>query len=751
MATHIPAFTTTPSRRTPSTFSADMDTRLSEENARIAASNTQADENDANADAAETHAAEAAAGAGTATTQAGIATARAVLTAADAIATAADRVQTGLDRVAAAASAGSAAAIAGAFVGTSTTSWTPAVESKAFTTQAGEQYSAGIFVTIVSAAAPSAFGFGQVFSYSGATLTVDVQYATGSGAHTDWNISLAGARGATGPTGPTGPESLPTAAAGGTVDAITATFSPAITLTDRQKCCVVCAGASTSTTPTFAPNGEAAHTITARGGAALLAGDIPAAGFAAILVYNSANTRWELLNPSAAGASGTVTAPSIAAPADDATGVSERPTLTTSAFAMTGDIGDVAHYATQWQVRAAAGDWVTPAYDSGEDTTNKTSLVLPAGNLDEGENEYYLRARHRGTIWGWSEYSAEIHITTAATFANIIGVCCTATGGGGGTWVHIDAAGNTIATPATSVFNAHPVWGGMTDVTIDGQAMITVPKFYIKRAVISGGANNGKEAWWISDVLTTGFAIHPAFRNANADIAQFYYGKYQAHDDGTKLESHSATAPVVSISLTNVIAHAAARNAGGVTGFMALSVFQWAAIQWLYLVENATMDSQTKTGAGRVTEASAANVDAADVAQATYRGIVGLWGNVWQWMDGLKTDANGHINLWDRAGNKGWVDTGLTRSAAAGTIYPTTFMASSGAGFDFDDVFIGDTGPTSNSDATAPDYQYFTTSECFPIVGGYWSNAAAAGLWSVSCSYAATNASTLIGARLAKV
>lgn len=131
---------------------------------------------------ATTQAGNASTSAGTATTQAGIATTQASN---------------------AAASAASAAAIAGAFVGTSATSWTPAIESKAFATQTGEQYTAGIFVTVVSAAAPSAYGFGQVSGYSGSTLTVDVQFAGGSGAHADWNISLAGARGATGATGAT--------------------------------------------------------------------------------------------------------------------------------------------------------------------------------------------------------------------------------------------------------------------------------------------------------------------------------------------------------------------------------------------------------------------------------------------------------------------------------------------------------------------------------------------------------------------
>lgn len=105
---------------------------------------------------------------------------------------------------AAQASAEAAAAIANAFIGTSTTSWTPAVESKAFTTQSGELYTDGIFVTIVSASNPSDYGWGQVTSYSGTTLTVNVLLASGSTPRTDWNISLSGVRGVKGDKGDTG-------------------------------------------------------------------------------------------------------------------------------------------------------------------------------------------------------------------------------------------------------------------------------------------------------------------------------------------------------------------------------------------------------------------------------------------------------------------------------------------------------------------------------------------------------------------
>ena len=88
-----------------------------------------------------------------------------------------------------------------------------------------------------------------------------------------------------------------TATATGTVDIITATYSPAPTLVDKKILFLVASGANTSTTPTFNPNGLSAWVITKRGGSALSANDIPAAGFVAILVSNLANTRWELLNP----------------------------------------------------------------------------------------------------------------------------------------------------------------------------------------------------------------------------------------------------------------------------------------------------------------------------------------------------------------------------------------------------------------------------------------------------------------------
>lgn len=91
--------------------------------------------------------------------------------------------------------------------------------------------------------------------------------------------------------------------AGGTADAITATYVPAISsLADGQLCFFRATGQNTTTTPSFSPNGLPARTITMKGGAAVHVGALPGALAEVILRYNLANTRWELVNPAAAAA-----------------------------------------------------------------------------------------------------------------------------------------------------------------------------------------------------------------------------------------------------------------------------------------------------------------------------------------------------------------------------------------------------------------------------------------------------------------
>lgn len=94
--------------------------------------------------------------------------------------------------------------------------------------------------------------------------------------------------------------------AGGTVDVITATYTPAITaLTDGLLLSFRATGANLTTTPTFSPNGLTAKTIT-RNGIALVPGDIRGPSFDAMVRYNSSGGYWSLINAMAVPIGGVV-------------------------------------------------------------------------------------------------------------------------------------------------------------------------------------------------------------------------------------------------------------------------------------------------------------------------------------------------------------------------------------------------------------------------------------------------------------
>jgi len=105
----------------------------------------------------------------------------------------------------AAASEAAAALSAATLQGTSTTSLLIEVASKVFTTQSGKQFDAGAWLLVTSDADPTNYMHGQVTSYSGTTLTLNVTNIGGSGTFADWTIDVSGTRGAIGATGPQGP------------------------------------------------------------------------------------------------------------------------------------------------------------------------------------------------------------------------------------------------------------------------------------------------------------------------------------------------------------------------------------------------------------------------------------------------------------------------------------------------------------------------------------------------------------------
>lgn len=440
-----------------------------------------------------------------------------------------------------------------------------------------------------------------------------------------------------------------------------------------------------------------------------------------------------------------VLAPGNTSPTAGQTEIAATPTLASSAFTVVG--GSDTHASSQWQIRAANGDYVTPVWDSGADAVNKVSVVVPANKLAAGLTTYYWRVKHTGTTVGASEWSAETSFVTKQNFGSVIGIALVSTGGGAGSWQRIDENGAAKTTDA-AYFNAHPTYAGVVAATIDSQAMIKIPAFYYKVGIIASGTYAGKKGMWICDQPQPGFVLHPAFMNAGAAIAQFWTGKYQGtNDGGTKLGSVAGVLPLVSIDFPTMQARAAARNTGGVTGFGMWSIYQVASIQMLAAIEIGGSDSQSLIGQGNVASSAALNTDNATVAQASWRGIVGLWGNVWQMVDGLQTDASSKYKIWDRLGNKTYITT--TKTAPANG-YPVTMAEDTGADFDLRDIFAAATTDATVTNGTYADY-FYQAANCVAYHGGAWGDGATAGLFYLYVLYAASDAHTYVGGRLAKV
>ena len=102
-------------------------------------------------------------------------------------------------------------------------------------------------------------------------------------------------------------------------------------------------------------------------------------------------------------------APSNVSPDDAAVDRPTTVTLQTSAFS---DVDNAdSHLASQWLVRKAADNSLV--FDTGEDTGNKTTLVLPDGVLDYGTT-YDWQARHSDAAGLWSDYSIPTTFSTVA-------------------------------------------------------------------------------------------------------------------------------------------------------------------------------------------------------------------------------------------------------------------------------------------------------------------------------------------------
>ena len=88
-------------------------------------------------------------------------------------------------------------------------------------------------------------------------------------------------------------------------------------------------------------------------------------------------------------------------------------------------------------------------------------------------------------------------------------------------------------------------WCDMEAVSIDGNAVVKVPKFYIKTEVLPDSSQHpGKRAFLVSGDMGPGYRLHPAFLEDGKAKDCFYLGAYEASldDEGKAVSAYGKTA-----------------------------------------------------------------------------------------------------------------------------------------------------------------------------------------------------------------
>lgn len=254
-----------------------------------------------------------------------------------------------------------------------------------------------------------------------------------------------------------------------------------------------------------------------------------------------------------------------------------------------------------------------------------------------------------------------------------------------------DAALFTDPVPAvsngngSSPFDTIAPWSGMVRETVDGNAMVKIPKFYYKWT-----DDTGSLKLQISPTQQTGFHVSPAHADrgdGSGERAYVYVGRYHCSSGYT---SKTGVMPLGNI--TRATARTGCANLG--TGYYQLDYAMIWTIRMLYLVEYADWDSQKVIGFGCSPSAAKVNMGytdsmtyhtGTDAANRTtyggtqYRYIEGLWDNVYDWCDGITLSSrNPYVtlnpaNYGDSTTNHTLVGTGPSSNGCiSGWNVPTT-------------------------------------------------------------------------------
>ena len=247
------------------------------------------------------------------------------------------------------------------------------------------------------------------------------------------------------------------------------------------------------------------------------------------------------------------------------------------------------------------------------------------------------------------------------------------------------------------------------------------------------------------------------------DCDKIYIGAYKGHCTGNKAYSSSGKAVTVSQTIDAFRTWCRARG----KGYQQRTYGSLKLMQCLYIISHGTLNSQAAVGAGYVLSSHSAGVNTGGTNaygfdselirasnpsymtdqnhQVKCLGLEDFWGNYWEFIDGLVTDASRNVLTARCAADFNTQGSGYENNGNGGVSanignYMKLPQGGSKAGFTARDV--------SGSDST-----YFTdyadlSASCLAIFGGSWSNALSAGAFRLDVNNAFSLSSASVSCRL---
>lgn len=381
------------------------------------------------------------------------------------------------------------------------------------------------------------------------------------------------------------------------------------------------------------------------------------------------------------------------------------------------------------------GSWTVSCTD-GEQSASKTVIIssYQAYNVELS----YISSHIYGVSWDKSSKTTLTRTDDATDFEDP------------------DPYVNDNVHNGSSPFDNCMPWSGMTVEIIDGNSLVKIPKFWYK---ITNTNNELKIQ--ISDSEEDGFKVAPAFRDiGSGEYDYVYLGRYKCSGvSNSSYKSVSGVSPKVNITRSS----ARTEIAGLGSGYYQQDFAMYWTICMLYLVEFANWDSQAAIGYSCGNNSSTQSTGASDsmpyhtgtmqTSRTTYgvgcqyRYIEDLWGNVYEWVDGIRFSGSTIY---------AYLDPSTYSDSSNGTNIgsrPTTsdeisdWIIPSDSDYDW---FLYPSAVTSNSN-----YNTYVCDRCvygsFGVVlcaGGSWSQGQSVGLFYLYGRFGSSDSNSSIGARL---